>query len=417
MRLTAASFRDRLLPIALSQGVGLVCGVVGVKFVSRLVPPADYGVYGVFISFTPLGMWVVHAGLLKFVARHWAESRDRRGLLGEVLRAGARKIPWLAVATLGAVFTFFPERWALGGGLLFAAALMLSLLMLVQTALQAARAHWRDLGVSSFASIARTALPPLFYVFAGGTAPLLMGGFALYAFLAASVAWLFLRHHIHTSAPEAPANQTTSPQLSAVYDGPLFVGLAIAGWMLTAVNRWIVAGFFGAEAAGFFTLASTLTLIVTAMIGVIFLQYFQPALFALPYATTRERQALARRVDQLALAYTSVALAGVLVLHGGTPWLIGPFIAESYRPMLGYVAGAGCFGVATTAAQFFSVMLLATRRETGCGPIELSAAALLIGGGVLSAAVGGETWFLRWLLVTPLTPWVLNRALARRYLR
>jgi hypothetical protein len=35
---------------------------------------------------------------------------------------------------------------------------------------------------------------------------------------------------------------------------------------------------------------------------------------------------------------------------------------------------------------------------------------------VVAAVAGGETWFWRWLLVTPIVPWLLNRTLARRAL-
>jgi O-antigen/teichoic acid export membrane protein len=43
----------RLVLITLSQMVGLACGLIGVKIVTRLVPPADYGLYGIFLTFTP----------------------------------------------------------------------------------------------------------------------------------------------------------------------------------------------------------------------------------------------------------------------------------------------------------------------------------------------------------------------------
>ena len=97
MKLPTAHFRDRLLPITLSQAVGFLCGLAGVKIATRLVSPADYGAYGVFLTFTPLGIWVVHAGLIKFTARHWAASPNRGALLREVLRASGRKLPWLAI--------------------------------------------------------------------------------------------------------------------------------------------------------------------------------------------------------------------------------------------------------------------------------------------------------------------------------
>ena len=101
----------RLVPITLSQVVGLACGVAGVKLVTRLVPPGDYGAYGIFLTFTPLGMWVVHAGLVKFVGRHWAATRDRSALLREVAGAALRKTPWLLLAAAVAAGLMSVRGW------------------------------------------------------------------------------------------------------------------------------------------------------------------------------------------------------------------------------------------------------------------------------------------------------------------
>jgi hypothetical protein len=46
--------------------------------------------------------------------------------------------------------------------------------------------------------------------------------------------------------------------------------------------------------------------------------------------------------------------------------------------------------------------------------VELTAAAVLVTGS-LAAAGAGELWFLRWLTVTPIIPWIINRPVARRH--
>jgi hypothetical protein len=204
--------------------------------------------------------------------------------------------------------------------------------------------------------------------------------------------------------------------LTPVFAGPLFVVLALASWAATAANRWIMAVFFGAERAGFFTLAGNVSIIVTSMLGVVFVQYFQPSLFATPCVTADERRALAGRVDRVAASYTACALAGLGALQAVAPFLVGPLIAESYRGALGMIVPAGCFLVALLTAQFFHILLLAGRRERACGPVDLTGAAVLVVGGIAAAALGGETWFLRWLLVTPALPWLFNRPMARKRL-
>jgi O-antigen/teichoic acid export membrane protein len=403
---------NRLVPIGLSQVVGLVCGLLGVNISSRLIPPADYGAYGVFLSFAPVGMWVVHAGLIKFVSRHWAQSPAPRALLGEVVRANFKKLPLLAVATVLAALSFAAERWPLTALLLFVSSALLSLALIAQTALQAARAHWSDFVATIVGSVSRTFLPLLLYALGTASIVTLETGFCLHAAIFALAAWWLLLRTTPRKNPPEPATQ-----LTRVYDGPLFIALALAAWVLTAVNRWIVAGFFGAEATGYFTLAGNLTLIVTGMLGVIFMQYFQPGLFTMSVATPEERRALALKVDRIALSYAVLSLLGALALYALAPWLFGRLIGDEYRPALAYITGAGFFGAAAMTAQFYHVMLLAAHRERACGWVDLSTALLLIGGGVLGATFGGEIWFLRWLHLCPLIPWLLTRTLARRAIR
>lgn len=400
----------RLLPIALSQAVGLLCGIIGIKITSRLIAPADYGAYGLFLSCAPLGIYVVHAGLIKFVSRHWAGSPHRAGLLREVLGAGARKMPWLALLTLGASAAFFGERWWAFWPLLFLSTVFVSLAWTAQTALQAERAHWADFTLSVVGSVTRAFGPPLLYGALGGALILLPVGFALHTFLAASIGSIFLWRQSRGCGPRPAA-----AQLSNLYEGPLFVALAVAGWLLVSVNRWIVAASFGADAAGYFTLASNLTLIVTAMTGGIFVQYFQPGIFAAPSTSLADRRVLAGRIDRIAALYTAVALAGVVGIRAVTPWLIGPLIDERYQASLDYLVGAGCFGAAVVIGQFFHMLLLAGRSERACGPVDLSGTAVLITGSALAALFGGKTWFLRWLTLAPLIPWALNRRMARYY--
>ncbi len=408
-----ARTRDRLLPIVLSQMIGLLCGLIGVHLVSHWIPPSTLGSYGVFLTFTTLGLWVVHAGLIKFITRHWAAATDQPALLRTCLRSWARKLIWLAPASLIAAWLIEQENLLTNSALalaLFLSSALIALGVLAQSALQAARRYWTDLTVSATGSLTRTFLPPLLFLALDNALGLYLG-FGLHAFLFAATALWILRKTLRPAAPASAA-----PAIAPVYDGAFFAILSLTGWMLMGVNRWIVAACFGETTAGFFTLAGNLAQIAPAMLGAIFMQYFQPGLFAAPQTTVSERRALARRIDVIALAYTFIALAGVAAVHFLTPWLIGPLIDERYRPALGYLAGAGCFGAAVIIGQFFHTLLLAAQRERACGPVDLTAAAILILGGLGAAFLGGETWFIRWLLVTPLLPWLFNRPLARRYL-
>lgn len=311
------------------------------------------------------------------------------------------------VATLAAALamdaTGFLRLWPA----LFTSATLLSIGLLAQNALQAERSHWKDFAVNSAASLSRSFLPPLLYLLAGGSLFALQTGFCLHATVV-SCSCLYLLLKYRSPKPAEP------PQLTSVYEGPLFILLSLAGWLMTAVNRWVVAAFFGVEKAGYFTLASNVAMIVTTMLGVVFVQYFQPGLFAAASEEPAQRRQLARRVDLIAAAYCALSLVGVAMLWLISPWLVGPLISEKYRPALAMIIAAGCFGAALTTAQFFHTMLLAGRREKACGPVD-SLTALVLAGGGLAAAALSEHAFLLWLSFTPLVPWLATRPLARHY--
>ncbi len=410
MSVFPAAVRDRLLPIALSQAIGLACGLVGVRLATQWVAPADYGIFGVFLTFTPLGMWVVHVGLLKAVARLWAGSPDRWGLWREIRGRALRQSPWLAAVTLVAAVALDGRRWWAGWGCLWLAAVLLAAVQAMQAALQAEQSHWRDLLVSATASGARTMAPLLGYVALGGGSWLaLAAGFDVYAVVALLVGWWVVRPRF--GPPPAVLGQS---QLPATYAGSLFVLLAAAGWATTAINRWIVGVGFGTEVAGYFTLAGNMAQVVTSMVGVVFLQFFQPGFFAAASEEPGKRRALARRVDRVAAGYWLVAVAGVGLLHVVAPWLVGSLVHERYRAALDWLLATGGFGVAVATGLFYQSLLLAGRREGWIWRVEL-AMLLCVGlGGAAATILGGAPWFARWLMMTPLLPWLVHRPLARR---
>ncbi|MDP2138503.1 MAG: hypothetical protein Q8J74_11695 [Candidatus Didemnitutus sp.] len=409
MSFGAIEFRTRLLPIVLAQAIGLACGVVGVVLASHWVAPQDYGHYAIFLTLTPLGMWVVHAGLIKFVGRHWAAAPDRAQLLREVARSALRKTPWLIAATVGATLLVAPPNPLLFGACLLVAAAGLSIAQLAQSAQQADRRHWTDCGLAATGSLARTFLPLLCYAAFSATPLALQAGFALHALIAAGVGAGLLGRHWRRSTP------ASSRVLTPVFDGPLFIVLAVTAWVLSGFNRWIVAWFFGTEATGYFTLAVNIGAILPSVLGSMMLQYLQPGWFAPHDDSPGERHRLGRETDRAAGFYAAGALALTALLHLLMPVLIGNLVSERYAAVAGLVLPAGCFTVAVTTGFFFHSLLLAVRRERACGPADLTGAVILIAGGAVGAGLG-EEWFLRWLIISPAVPWVVNRTLARRAL-
>ncbi len=410
MKIPAADFRQRLLPILLAQAVGLICGTLGVRLTSRLVAPGDYGLYGLFVSLAPIGTFVVYAGLGKFVQRHWRGTTDRAGLLHELWLASLRKFPLLLAAVAAGTWLAAPDHRLAFGALFLGSAFLLMWTSLMQAALQADRRHWQDLGLASGLSATRSFLPPLLYSLLGaGPLPLFLGYFGHTVFGAVLGVW-----NLRPWWRQAPAEPRT-PHLTAQYLGPQFIILAIVAWSLLGLNRWLVAWRYGAETAGYFTLAGNIGILLPAMLGTVALQYRQPAWFAAESATLEQRRALLRRIDQAALVYTVLALAAAGLLHLAMPLLVGPLVNARYLPAAPLVLVTGFFFASLTIGTFYHNLLLAAKRESACRYADLSGAFCLILGCGLSA-FAGFGYFRAWLLFSPVVPWLVNRTVARRLL-
>lgn len=401
------------MPIVLTHGFAVLCGLIGIRLVSRFVPPEELGPYGVFMTFTTLGMWIFHSGLVKYVGRHWAASPDRKAFLRTVLVSWSKRLPWLAAASaLGAFllsklsgFPFAPLAPTL-----FAAAGFLSLATLFQTALQAAQHHWRDFGVTTLSSSTRSFLPPLLFACLASATGLYLG-FAIHAFVAATAAFFFCRS---TLAPKLRDGRQGGPEIPEVYEGTLFLALAVAAWALSGLNRWLAVLALNETEAGCFTLASNISLVVPAVVGGVVQQFAQPVVFRKGDAREANRE-IARHADKLATVFFLSALALLIALRLVAPWLVGPLIDERYRAALPWLLPSGLFGATTGAIAYYSMALMALRREQACGPVELGTAALLLAGGV-GFAFSGPGLFKTWLLCSPLVLLVWTRPLARRYL-
>ena len=155
--------RRRLIPIALAQLVGLACGVVGVRLMSHWVEPAAFGVYGVFLTFTTVGAWIVYSGLTKFVGRAWATA-NQHAITSAIAGAWRRKLGWMvagAVVGMIAIGRSGAIAYVAAFAAIFVSAALLSIAGLAQAALQAARFNWQDLATSAVGSITRTFVPPL----------------------------------------------------------------------------------------------------------------------------------------------------------------------------------------------------------------------------------------------------------------
>lgn len=405
-----ARLRDRLLPIVLSQVAGLVCGVFSVQLASSLIAPADYGRYGIYLTFTPLGMWVIHAGVIKYVARYWAGSTARAALLRCAHRETWRRGAWIVGLGIAGAIATSPTHAVGLAGLLAATMLALSVAAIGHTLLLADRLHWREFRIGGVASATRAVFPALAYWSSGGAFLALPAGFLLHVLIDAAWVSRVGRRLAGAGRGEAGAPVT----LPREFTGWNFMVQAIAGWTALGLTRWLVIAFRGDEAAGYFTLAGNLAIILPSVLGTVLTQYFQPDLFAAPTATADDRRRLATRVDGITALHTLGSVAALGLLHLLLPWLVGRIIGLKYAAATPYVFPAGCFFAAVTMTQFHVQLLLAGGRADRIAWLE-SVKAVVLGITGLGAIALGERVFLLWLTGSPLLSWTLSRGLARHW--
>lgn len=414
MKLFGDAVRNRLLPISLSQAAGVACGIIGVKIVSAFVPPPVLATYGIFLTFTTLGVWLVHAGLIKYLLRSWAGESNRGQLLRTIILEWLRRLGWLAAASVGAaifIVRYADTSFVTTALTLFISSALLSLLACMQSILQAERSHWSDLALSATGSLGRSFAAPLAFIFISKTAATLFWGFACYTAVNAAIGVGLLRHYVAMRA----GNASERSALPAVYLGPLFATLAFATWSLYGVNRWLVAWRFDDVFAGWFTFAGNLGSLVAAVLGGIFIQFFQPGLYALADTGTHGREALPKRIDLLSLALGMAGVAALILLWAISPLLVGPLIAERYRASLEWILPTGCFALTIVTSQFYHIMLLAHRYERACAKMDLTTAAVMIAIAFISVLFG-RTAFWWGLTLSPLTTWVVSRPLTHALL-
>lgn len=394
--------------------MGFICGLVGIRLNSHWLPPEVMGAYGLFLSFAPFGLLVVHAGTMRYIERHWAACPDRQALRASVFNTWLRRLPWLgAAAILGgaAIDQLAPGQWLMASAGLLITLPLLPLMGFGQAALQAQQSHWRDLAGVSVSSTSRTLFGPLAFVAGGGVVAGLWLGFALHAMLAAVVAGLLVARFV------TPAREGTSAEgIPAVYRGPLFIGLAVSSWVLAGLNRWVVAGFHGEVQAGYFSLLGGAAMILPGMLSNAVIQFVRPGFIRLGDEGHEGRVTLKRRVDLVAAVYLILGLGVAAGLALAGPWLIGPLIDPAYEGGLSWLGPAGCFGVTLGLVAIFSTTLNAAQRESANGPAVLGTGVLLMVA-VTTAGAMGLAELRGVLLLSPLVPALFTRTLARKALR
>ena len=394
----AQSRRRHLVPLAATQATGLLCGLIGVRWMSAVVPPALLGVYGVLLSTTQLGAVVTHQGFIKHVQRHWTARRPAAPYFQALVRAAFRPTMLMTAGLAGALaLLHFLSGLPLDAGLLLwmvAVNLLIVVAQAAQAAVQAEDRFWANFAASAVGSATRSFLPPLLVMIVGASLCILGTGFLLHAVALAVTALFFLR-----GAWRRVGDAANEKDDALAHMVRAFAGVGACSWLAAAAPRWFAAAILPPETTGYFILAGNLTLIVPAAFGAIALSYSYPALFAAARAGADGRALLRTTNRTLAVVMIGSQL-GLVALRLAAPWLIGPMIDARYTEATAWLLATGGAALAATTTQFYHNLLLAQNRNSDCLRLSMLSATLRLAAMGAGAAAGGPTFRLT-LIVLP----------------
>lgn len=360
-----------LLPLITMQVFGLVCGLLGVRWSSAIVPPEVLGTFGILVSTHGLAMMATHLGLMQHVQKHWTARTGNLDYVHLLARAAVRPTMWLAIA-LAAVWVAlrFTESeissvWWLW---MMAVNILAVVAQIAHSALQAEQRYWAHAVTSMCSSATRSFLPLLFLVWGGASVGLLGLGFLGSTLIWALVGLCFLRTAL--GRRRAPTDEPLdSPGLTM----GTFMLVGLYGWVGSTAHRFFAAGALDSTTTGYFMLAANLTAIIPTMVGVIGYSYTFPALFAAARRGATDAE-LWRKTRNSVAGVMLLGQVGLLVLHVCGPLLLSTILDPRYGPSIHWILPTGGALLGSVSAGLFCNLFIAQNRERSClGLVALSA--------------------------------------------
>lgn len=407
-----------LLPILCNQAATVLLGILGVKLISALVPPAVYANYAVFLTLTQISVMVTHSGIVNHAMRYWQRERGNAGIYARFLWAASWRglIPlavllFVVVASECAIeknslwFQIFP--WLLIGGMAMA------ILSIATGALNADGKLWAVFFATGLASAARILVPIGLVVLMGATFNVLSAGFAAHGIVLVGCFLVMFRRTPNASEQSPELAERWKIELKE-YGRP-FVILGIGAWLLQSADRWVVKLFFGDEQAGLFALAFNMGAIIpTFVVGGIMQRVFPEIFRQADHAKSSEEwRRIARRCDGATGIFLVVTLVGLWVLKALSPLLTGWLIGPKYIPALAMLFPAGLAMVTSQINQFYYLILQGQHNSAGIAKVMTIVASLKTLGSLVAASISWPV-FLGWLVVSAPLFGILGRFLIRK---
>jgi hypothetical protein len=391
------------IPILLAQGVGVTCGLIGIRLVSTWVPPEQLGLYGLCLALVPAGAHLTHHGLARHAARFW--PHDGAAAYHRALAAAARRASLILLAVLSvalaAVAAFTDVPFAASLPWLCLAGLAAAYGAVVHAVIQSLRAYWTDCALTCTHSVLRTGGPLIGLLIAGATAPMLLAGFAVPQALLAIFSWFVVLRSRARSFPRAGIEAAPAPGELVRY-GSAFWVVGACTLVAGALHRGWAAVCLDPVQLGFFTLAGNLAFVVPNVVSAALSQFLSPRLFAQARRTEDPgAQSWLKPVERTAAACVFLSLGGTALLAVLGPFLLGALVHPRYQGALPYLFANGAYATALTLGHFYQLPALAAGRPGDARRAMIGLTALLATGGGVTALTSAQAYLL-WLGASPL---------------
>lgn len=317
--------------IVLGQGASALGLLVGTRLLTECVPPRTYGTVSLLLGLATIGRNLVCFPLLQAVLRFYADAArvgDTAGFRRLAGRLLARAVAWLggAVLALGLVAARRLELsvWPF---------VVLALLLSVDVArtfetdlLNAARRQRSFAGWSAAEAWLRPGLAIGAVLLLGPTPQAMLLGYLA----SASVLYGLVRRTVQAPATAAEDPAQLGEWRRAILDYALpLAPLALAGWVASVGDRYIIATWLGAESVGLYAAAYGLASAPFLVLELVFEQSLRPVYFGAISAGDRP---LERRLFRFWLFGTLIACAaGVAAIGLGRGVIARLALAPQYR--------------------------------------------------------------------------------------
>lgn len=415
--------RGEVLWVISGQSIAALCALLGMRYLTVYLPPAEYGVLALALTLGSLMQQIVFGPVSNAVLRFYAASATRRELR-TMLRGAAVLFLWATagltvLAAVGAA-THRVRPGSPAAGMIVAAALF-AFVSGVNGALAAAHSAARRRSVvaahQALAELLRFALAIAAVRLAGSSSLAALTGFVTGIGLCASsqgvLLWRAVRHEPRRAADPATIGESRARWRGelARYARPFAIWGGFT-WAVLAADRWALQAFQSTADVGRYAALFQLGSYPITMGASMMVQLAAPVLFARAAdASDLERRGESRHLNRiltaLVLLATLVATLLAALLHRV---IFAALVGESYRSVSwmlpAVVLGAGLFAAGqqlalTLQSDLRVERLVAPKIGSAVVGIILYFAGSRWGGmpGVVGAGVAFAAVHLAWVAV------------------